>query len=264
MVITTHSDITLAEVGADCLRVVQTVKPGRQTTLTKPLSPEPIQSLLRFTPRALFARRILVTEGNTELGILLGIRENWPARHAGRPIEQLGVAIADGNGQQACAIALALDSLGYLVAIFRDSDKTLSVTNQTQLATASIMVIEYGDGLNTEQAIFSAASDDLVQELLDFARAERGVDAIDNNLDIKIPDLTLPVIRSPFTNWDLFGALDGQQLRQAIAEVADRKRWFKDQRIGRGLAPAVWRIATQAAVSPLAQALARIEGWLYA
>jgi len=264
VLMTTHSDVTLAEVGADCLRVVQTVKPGRHTTLTKPLSPEPIQALMRFTPRALFARRILVTEGNTEVGILLGLRENWPARHAGKPIEQLGGAIADGNGEQACAIALALNSLGYLVAFYRDSDKALSAANQSALAAAGIMVMEYGGGLNTEQAIFSAASDDVVQEMLEFARAERGVDAVDNNLGIMIPDLTLPAIRGPFINWWIFSALDGQQLRQAIAEVADRKRWFKDQRIGRGLAPAVWRIATEAPVSPLAQTLTQIEAWLYA
>jgi hypothetical protein len=62
VLITTHSDVTLAEVGADCLRVLQTVKPGRQSTVIMPLSPEPIQSLMRFTPRALFAHRILVTE----------------------------------------------------------------------------------------------------------------------------------------------------------------------------------------------------------
>jgi hypothetical protein len=264
VVMTTHSDVALAEIGADCLRVVQMVKPGGQTTLTKPLSPEPIQSLMRFTPRALFARRILVTEGNTELGILLGVRENWPARHAGRPIEQLGVAIADGNGEQACAIALALNSLGYLVALYRDSDKVLSPANQSALAATGIKVIEYGGGLNSEQAIFSAASDSLVQELLEFARAERGVDTIDNNLDIRIPDLTLSAIRGEFINWELFSALDGQQLREVIAEVADRRRWFKDQRIGRGLAPTVWRIATEAPASPLARTLAKIEAWLYA
>jgi hypothetical protein len=264
ILITTHSDVTLAEVGADCLRVLRTVKPDKRSTLIKPPSPTPIQSLMRFTPRALFAHRILVTEGNTEIGMLLGVRENWPARHAGKPIEQLGAAIADGNGDQACAIALGLHSLGYLVALYRDSDKALSPANQSALTAAGIMVIEYGGGLNTERAIFSVASDDLVQELLEFARAERGVDAIDNNLATRIPDLTLSVIRDAFANWEFFTSLDGQQIREAIAEVADRKRWFKDQRIGRGLASTVWRIAIDAPASPLAQTLTQIEAWLYA
>lgn len=264
VLMTTHSDVALAEASANCLRVVQTVRPGRQTTLKNPSSPDPIQALMRFTPRAFFARRVLVTEGNTEIGMLLGIRENWPIRHAGKPIEQLGVAIADGNGEQACSMALALHSLGYLTAIYRDSDTALSAINQTALASVAIPVFEYGNGLNTEQAIFSAASDEQVQELLDYARAERGEDAIDNNIDIKVPDLTLTTIRGPFNTWCLNCELDGPQLRDAIAEVTARKKWFKDQRIGRGLAPTVWRIATDDPESPLAQTLALAEAWLYA
>lgn len=264
VLMTTHSDVALAEASANCLRVVQTVRPGRQTTLKNPSSPDPIQALMRFTPRAFFARRVLVTEGNTEIGMLLGIRENWPIRHAGKPIEQLGVAIADGNGEQACAMALALHSLGYLTAIYRDSDTALSLVDQTELAFAAIPVFEYGNGLNTEQALFSAASDEQVQELLDYLRAERGEDAIDNNIDIKIPDLPLTTIRGPFNRWCLNCELTGPQLRDAIAEVTARKRWFKDQRIGRGLAPTVWRIVTDDPESPLAKALSLAEAWLYA
>jgi hypothetical protein len=219
---------------------------------------------MRFAPRAFLARRVLVTEGNTEIGILLGVREHWPADHGGKPIEQLGVAIVDGNGDQACSLAMTLHALGYVTAIYRDSDTPLQAANKSALDAAPIPVFEYGNGLNTEHAIFSAASDNLVQDLLDFARAERGADSIDNNILIKVPDLTLEVIRGPFTAWDLLCELDGQQLREAIAEVAARKKWFKDQRIGRGLAPLVRRIATEAETSPLAQALLRVEAWLYA
>lgn len=264
ILMTTHSDVALAEAGPESLRVVQTARPGRATTIARPSSPDPIRPLMRFTPRAMFARRILVSEGNTELGLILGLRENWPVRHANRPIEQLGAAIADGNGEQACAMALALAGLGYEAAIYRDSDTVLTHDNLAALAAAGVPVFEYGGGLNTEQAIFSAASDTMVQALLAYAREERGADAIDNNLDIKINDLDIGTIRGDFEVWNLSSAMDGEQLRDAIAEVAARKKWFKDQRIGRGLSPLVWRIASENASSPLATALARAEAWLYA
>lgn len=264
VLMTTHSDIAIGETGPERLRVVQMTRPERQGVVLAPTAPDSIRALMRFTPRALFARRILVTEGNTELGMLLGIREHWPVRHAGKPIEQLGVAIADGNGAQAPAMALALHELGYETAIFRDSDASLSPAEQTSLAVAGIQVFEYGGDLNTEQAIFSAAPDELVQELLNFARDERGHDAIDNNIDIKFPGLTLAVIRETFSVWELHSDLEGPQLREAIAEVAVRKKWFKDQRIGRGLAPIVWRIAEAAPESLLARALHQAESWLYA
>lgn len=264
VLMTTHSDVAIGETGPERLRVVQMTRPGRQGAVLAPTAPDSIRALMRFTPRALFARRILVTEGNTEIGMLLGIREHWPARHAGKPIEQLGVAIADGNGAQAPAMALALHELGYETAIFRDSDTSLSPAEQTSLAAAGIQVFEYGGDLNTEQAIFRAASDELVQELLNFAREERGDDAVDNNIDIKLPELTLAVIRETFSAWKFFSELDGLQLREAIAEVTVRKKWFKDQRIGRGLSPMVWRIAEAAPGSPLATALHQAEAWLYA
>lgn len=264
ILMTTHSEVALGEAGADRLRVVQTMRPGRATSIARPGLSAPIQVLMRFTPRALFARRILVTEGNTEVGMLLGIRENWPPRHANRPIEQLGVAIADGNGEQACSMALALSDLGYLTALYRDSDTALSADNSAALLAAGIPIFEYGGGLNTEQAIFSVASDEHVQSLLIYARAERGDDAIDNNLAISIDDLSVEMIRDDFAFWGMFTALDAAQLREAIAEVAARKKWFKDQRIGRGLAPMVWRVATSAPASPLSIALAQAEAWLYA
>lgn len=264
ILMTTHSDVAIGETGPERLRVVQMIRPRRQAVVLAPTTPDPIHTLLRFTPRALFARRILVTEGNTEIGMLLGIRENWPARHAGKPIEQMGVAIADGNGSQAPAMALALHELGFQTAIFRDSDTSLSPAEQATLTAAGIQIFEYGCNLNTEQAIFSAASDELVQELLDFAREERGNDAIDNNIDIKIPELTLAVIRTDFGTWEWFSDLDGSQIREAIADVAAKKRWFKDQRIGRGISPLVWRIAEADPGCALAMALYQAEAWLYA
>jgi hypothetical protein len=153
--------------------------------------------------------------------------------------------------------------LGYETAIFRDSDTSLSPVEKTSLAAAGIHVFEYGGNFNTEQAIFSAASDELVQELLNFAREERGNDAIDNNINIKLPELTLTVIREMFSTWELFSELDGLQIREAIAEVAVRKKWFKDQRIGRGLSPMIWRIAETTPGCPLAKALYQAEAWLY-
>jgi hypothetical protein len=264
VLMTTHSDIALAEAGGDCLRVVQTKRPSRQTVFLRPSAPDPIRALMRFNPRALFARRILVTEGYTEIGMLLGIREYMPARHENKPIEQLGVAIADGNGSQACEMALGLAGLGYLTAIFRDSDTTLTAENQAALLAAGIKTFEYGSGLNTEQAIFSAAPHDLVQEILSYTRAERGDDSVDMSLANKIPDLPLGVIKTHFAGWQLITSLTDTQLRHALAEEFHRKKWFKDQRLGRGLAPLVWKLASLNSSCPLAQTLASVEAWLYA
>jgi len=263
VLMTTHSDVALGEVEARSLRVVQVSRPSRQVLIRQPTAPDPIRALLRHTPRALFARRILVCEGNTELGLLLGLRENWPPRHEGRPIEQVGSAIADGNGGEACSIALALAALGYQVALYRDSDVPLQIGEQIPLSAAGVQVIEYGGGLNTEQALFLHATDDFVQALLTHARAEKGDDAVDNNLATQIPSLSLENIRGPFFNWELMSSLNGPQLRAAIADVADRKRWFKNQRAARDIAPTVWNQVWNSHPCPLSTTILAVEAWLY-
>lgn len=264
VLLTTHSDVALGEVGAKGLFVVQTTRPERHTSLHEPSVPDPIHMLMRFTPRALFARRILVCEGMTEVGLLLGVREHWPPSHGGRPIEQLGSAIADGNGGQAISMAVELSKLGYATALYRDSDVPLTPAQNTELATHHIPVFEYGNGLNTEQAIISVAFDAHVQELLTYTRGQRGDDSVDGCLLNKLAGYDRAGIALEFSLWPHLHGQDDMTLRSAIAEVTANKKWFKDQRIGRGLAPIVWKIAQASPASPLALTLASAEAWLYA
>lgn len=264
VLLTTHSDIALAECGAEALHVIQTSRPDRMTTAKKAEAPVPIAILMRFTPRALFARRILVCEGMTEVGLLLGVREQWPSRHQGKPIEQLGVAIADGNGSQAPEMALALASLGYPTAIFMDSDVALPAHTAWLLNRAGVKVFEYGEMLNTEQAVFSAASNQRVQELLDIARTNHGETQVNDALFPKIPGLTHVTIREHFKQWEFNCNFSDPELKLIVANVAKNKKWFKDQRYGREIGPIVWNIMGENPAAPLTQVLIHVEGWAYA
>ncbi|MGT2476501.1 ATP-dependent nuclease [Paraburkholderia terrae] len=262
-ILTTHSEVALAEAGARSLFVCRTSRPERATTLTKPAAPDPIHALMRFNPRALFARRILVSEGMTEVGMLNGLREFWPPRHEDLPCEHKGASVADGNGGQTVSMALGLAQLGYSVAVFRDSDVPLTEEAAAALDGAGIPVFEYGEELDSEHALFSAASDQQVQRLLAYAREERGVGKINDNL-LAVLDLDRATIAGDFAVWELISALNGPELREKVAEVFGTKKWFKDQRVGRGLAPIAWDIAMANPESPMAVALAAAEAWLYA
>lgn len=264
VLMTTHSDVALCESGSEGLYVVKTSRPARRATLLAPAFPDSINALMRFTPQALFARRILVCEGRTEVGMLLGLRDNWPARHNGKPIEQLGAAIADGNGGQASAMALSLANLGYPTALFMDSDVPLPPAEVAALAAVNVPVIEYGSNLNTEQAIFSFASDIRVQELLNLARTNHGDDSVNGCIFPKIPGMNATNVQQNFATWATASGKTGAELRTIIAEVALRKRWFKDQRIGRGLGPIVWAIVCENHTCALTRSLLAAEAWLYA
>ena len=261
--LTTQSDIALAECGAQSLHVIKTSRPARETTAKRTEAPVPIAALMRFTPRALFARRILVCEGMTEVGLLLGVREQWPPRHHGKLIEQLGVALADGNGFEAPAMAFALAGLGYPTALFIDSDVPLVPATIASLTAAGVAIYEYGHGLNAEQAIFGAASDQRIQELLTIARANHGEESVNGALFPRL-GLTHLTVRKEFRTWELNCALNAGQIRTVVADVAKTKKWFKEQRYGREIGQIVWNIMAENHQAPLTQVLLNLEAWAYA
>ena len=263
VLITTHSDVALGEAGAVGLFVCHRERPSMVAKLRCPGSPDTIKGLLRYAPRALFARKILVCEGMTEVGMMLGLREFWPTRHDGKPVEQLGGAITDGNGGQTQSIATELAALGFPVAVFRDSDVPFTPDQSAKIAAACIPIFEYGASLNTEQAIFLAASDDNVQRLLDHAREERGDGAVDDNVVAKIFGIDRNTVREHFGIWPLVGECDESSLRPELSKLSGEKKWFKDQKIGSGLAPIVWDIVADEPESPLAKTLLAVENWLY-
>lgn len=263
IILTTHSEVALGEAGADSLRVCRTNRPLRETTIIKPGAPDPIRALMRFAPRALFSRRILVSEGNTEVGVLNGAREFWPPLHGGAPIEHLGAFIADGNGSEAPAIALGLAGLGYRVAVYRDSDTALSADHVAAFVVAGIQVIEYGNGLDVEHAIFSAANDAQVQRLLAHLRAERGLAKVNDNLALAV-GLNADQVTLDFGAWALLSEYNDAELRQRIADVCVARRWLKDQRIARGAGSIAWEAAQTNPTSPLALAFTAARTWLYA
>lgn len=264
VLLTTHSDIALAECGAQSLHVIKTSRPDRVTSARKTEAPIPVAALMRFTPRAFFAKRILVCEGMTEVGLLLGVREQWPSRHHGKPIEQMGVALADGNGAQAPALALALAALGYPTALFMDSDVPLPPPTTASLSAARVAVFEYGSMLNTEQAIFSAARNPRVQELLDVARDNHGYEQVNDALFPHISGLSQATVKEDFQNWGHHCELTAAEAKTIVGNVAKNKKWFKEQRYGRQIGDIVWNIIEEDPQTPLAIALLGLEEWAYA
>lgn len=262
ILLTTHSEVALSEAGAASLRVVRTRRPERTTTILTPGAPDPIRALMRFAPRALFSRRVLVSEGNTEVGILNGVREFWPEFHDGMPIEHIGGFIADGNGAEAPSIALGLRGLGFEVAVYRDSDNVLDGNVAARFAAAGIQVIEYGEGLDVEHAIISQADDGQMQRLIEHLRAERGEGKINDNLRPTL-NMDAPVIALDFDSWELFSPHDAAELRRRIADICVERRWLKDQRIARGAGPIAWDVAKSKPDSPLAKSFAAAAAWLY-
>lgn len=256
LLITTHSDVVLSELKGESLFVMR--RDNGHAWITQAQT-EALAKVLKHAPRALFARRILVCEGATELGLILGLRELYRVRHGDVPIEHLGSAIVDGNGAAAPSLAIALASLGYSTALFRDSDRRLPAAVSASLQRQHVTVLEYGDNLCTEHAILQASWPDIVDELLAAATSTFGSATIQAQLRPAFPGSN---VAGPFANWiPALPGVGGNPFR--LAGLAVQYNWFKSEERGRALAPAVDRLVELGEVGPLSLCLKAVERWLY-
>jgi hypothetical protein len=257
ILMTTHSDVVLAELPSPSLFVVSR-SADSVPDIKHASSKGDISRILKGAPRALFARRILLCEGATELGLMLGLREHYSGRHDGVPIEQLGAAIIDGGGNAAPPLALALRALGYDVGLFRDSDVKLKDKVATELHDAGVRVLEYGGDLNTEMAVFLSASDNHVEALLDLVAGFMSDSTLNDHLETEFPGVD---ITNHFKDWDLVN--DNSDFRQRMSKLAGDKSWFKNAERGRAISTVVAEIVVGAPTAPLGECLNAVEQWLY-
>ncbi|URI09429.1 ATP-binding protein [Aquincola tertiaricarbonis] len=263
VVMSTHSDVALTEAEAASIFIARRDRGSGATTIGALAREADFGKLLKKTPRALFARKILLCEGATEVGILLGMKDLPPWLEARAPLEHLGVAIADGDGTQAPALACALARLGYAVAIFRDSDRRMTEEQRANCLGAAVPVIEYPNQLNTETAALLPASDAQVDRFIRFAKERKGQDSVNAALAHRFGEKDFAFDR-PFADWDADLVLTKDEQKAAIADAAVRKDWIKELQVGREIAPLLLDIAVHSPASPLSTTLAAVRGWLYA
>lgn len=263
ILMTTHSDVALGEIDQASLFVVRRNQQSKSVDVLSPDDAAEFWKVIKNTPRALFAKRILVCEGVTEVGLINGMRNAMAISHESIPIEQLGAAIVSGDGTTAPQLALALANLGYETALYRDSDCALSKEHLSALPEAGVAVFEYGGAISTETALFLSGSEVSVQQLIDFARQEKGP-SVNADITRSLGAVTPEVLAHPFCEWDLRCGATDAEMRLALAGVALQMKWFKKLLAGKEIAPIAWAVVEESPDSVFANTIRDIEAWLYA
>ncbi|WP_447824766.1 TOPRIM nucleotidyl transferase/hydrolase domain-containing protein [Aeromonas salmonicida] len=177
------------------------------------------QATLRACAEAFFCKEVLVCEGKTEIGLIRGIDlYNQDNNHP--TINAKGVYCADGGGDSMFARAKIFASLGYKIAIFKDSDK--AVQHQpftTEAVSMGIPVFEWSDNNATEDAVFLACPYNLIRELLTLAIKRKSEASIRSNI--------LGTSNNSVTLDDCLERFNDTH-RTVLANAANKKSWHKD------------------------------------
>lgn len=240
VILTSHSDTVVAELGTRFLGVVRADSNG----VVQVLAPDPdLQGVLRAMPEALLARRVIVCEGATEYGISRGLVEAWD-RESTIPLAARGAMFIDGGGADNAAKRVAgLRKLGFECALWGDSDRPTNPPAD-DLRALGITCVLWSNGLNTERRVTLDVPEETLGQLWDVAVSEKGEETVASQLA-----RALGRNGAPPSTWSAWRALVPLgQLREAFGGAAAKFGWFKNvsagERVGTVLAGSLPQIPT--------------------
>ena len=124
-----------------------------------------LEIFFRTNKKSLLARKIIVCEGMTEIGLVEAIEEHYLHRND-MSLAYYGIDYVNAGGENNIPrIVRVLRKLGYIICVFMDADKTRPLKEVEELNESSILVLAPDDKYCIEQQIFNDAPDIFIDKL---------------------------------------------------------------------------------------------------
>ncbi len=232
--ITTHSRDAITELGSEPLFfLLKDKKTDDIETRSFDLSNEELQKTIRACPEAFFAKKVIVCEGATEVGICRSM-DKWRKQNSKEQMSFKDCAYVDGTGNTIVQRVDEINEAGLETALFCDSDLTKINEKKSQWKVDGISIFDCDGMLCLEQQVFKDLSWDGVKSLLQYAK-----DKNSDSFDTAFADY----ISSPLEEW-----ADTEVLRNKIisefktkSDGSSGKKWFKAIHHGEALGVIVFR-----------------------
>lgn len=193
-IITSHSPCVLEEIPAEYIFVVH----NNEGVVSLSSCSEERQGVLRACPEAFYAKKVIVCEGATEVGICRALEGYFE-----KNFSLYGVVYTDGGGDNFLERAEGIKKSGIEVILFYDGDKLDELSEKIELFKLKFPDIEHlvlDEGDSIEDAVFKYMPIDMIKDLLiDFFSMKIGskfknafltnVGEIDNITDSDIPKI---------------------------------------------------------------------------
>lgn len=218
LILTTHSPTVLHELGAAEVAVTRRASDG--TVVVKSL-PAAIDYILKRTPQALLARKVIVAEGATEVGLCHALDEAW-TEETGGSFGYRGVVVVDGlGGTQPAEISGQLASLGYEVGLLIDSDAKAKLNK-----AAGAEIFAWPHGFCTEQCLARDLPEAAIAQMATVAD-ERGGRSMREALADQLGAPRASLREGDPASWIAAKGVDA--FRKAFGDLAKKKNqaWFK-------------------------------------
>lgn len=218
LILTTHSPTVLHELHAAEVAVTRRAPDGIVSVQSLPAI---VNYVLKRTPQALLARKVIVAEGVTEVGLCQALDEAWTAETGGS-FGYRGVVVVDGGGgTQPAEISGHLASLGYEVALLIDSDAKAKLNK-----AVGAQVFAWPTGLCTEQCLANDLPELAITKMAVIAD-ERGGRSVREALADQLGAPRSSLREGDPVSW--INAKGIKAFRKAFGDLAKKKNqaWFK-------------------------------------
>lgn len=270
--LTTHSPVVIEEFLADDLCVVRSI--SAQTNI-KRLNSE-LQSTLRSNPSAFLAKKVIVCEGLTEIGLCRALENYWTKQCNRQSFALKGIALANGSGSEASNRALHFSQTGYNVSLLIDSDDPLNQELQLNLLNQGVKVIRWDGGCSIEERISSDLPFEGLRKMLHSAissklekyseKTQEEKEAVYTSIRQAINSKlglgnNQPKQISKLEDWLDFTT--EEKLRKAIGLAAKKNGWFKRIDFGEQLGEIVVLFLPEIPGTDLFEKIEELGKWIY-
>lgn len=261
--LTTHSPVALRELSGHQLFVVRSLV-GHHEVRQAGINDD-VQSTLRADPEAFLAKRIVVCEGASEVGLMRGLDQYWGTQGSSSYLA-LGGAYVNVNGgspDNCYARGSALLSLGYQVLVIVDADKPVTPGVQTAFHFAGGQTATWGEGRALEDELFASLPDAAIDRLLAKAIELRGRELVAAHIrDRSVNQLTLEQIEAYRADNVLYSPVIRNIL--GVASRIRKSGWFKSVTAYEFIAKHIIGPELLASQPSLQTTINRIRGWTHA
>lgn len=261
--LTTHSPVALRELSGHQLFVVRSLV-GRHEVRQAGISDD-VQSTLRADPEAFLAKRIVVCEGASEVGLMRGLDQYWGS--LGNPsFLALGGAYVNVNGGSPDNCYLrgsALLSLGYQVLVIVDADKPVTAEVQNAFLAAGGQSATWGQGRALEDELFASLPDAAIDRLIAKAIEVRDRDLVAGHIRDRSQN-ALSLEQIEVLRADNIPYAPPTRVTLGIASRIRRNGWFKSVTTYEFIAKNIIGPELQASALSLQTTINRIRGWIHA
>lgn len=244
---TTHSQNVIEELESSNIIIIS--NEGGECSSTK--CTNEFQDIVRACPEAMYAQKVIVCEGKTELGICRTI-DNHRIKKGLASLTELGVVYALGEGDNFTIRAKKLFQLNKDVCVFCDSDKDgeLNPSKET-IKKIGISIFDCMSGNSIEQQFFKDLPWEGVRSLVSYAIDEKGSNNIKQVVQSKLGK------RLPNDWLDN----DSSDIREALG-LASKDKWYKRIDHGEFLGSIFFKYLSDMEDAPLKIQLENLSKWV--